>query len=246
MRFEIIQIAVHHENRNVLRLAGNRTLRALWIGHWRRAAVLAVTVAFLIGCGDHSSAQNEWIWRFADRPTKPLDAFPYLLAADRLVANETSTADTSAFVLASITTAVDCAKFSGRPNRFNVGGETFSDRLVSGNDELTFKGLTALVDLLMSTANARIEEDRYDDAAEVARNLLVLSYFITRNGEDKVLATLRVSMWWRALEVLRTIATAQGQDELLPALEAQQRKLDAVNAEVRDRNPNRLYYPFGE
>ncbi len=194
-----------------------------------------------------ASSTNHWIWDLVDPPSSARDGFRFLQSAVLLAQNENDTSsDNDEALVREIAMATSCAQFTGRPNRLTLRltGDVFSDKLVGADGEILYEHLPTFTRQVASIADRALLAGRDGEALAIAKDLILIAFLAATNGEDKVLATWRLATCKEAVRIMKAIAVADNDDELMEKLNRASAELDAAWVEVRDRDSNRLYRPF--
>lgn len=224
-----------------------------------RSLLLVLAVLLSLGCWlivrgcageDPPSSGDHWIWLLVDSPAEPGDAFPFFHLAVQMVAQNESnpSGPKDERLVRALAQATTYTQFSGRPNRLRLRltrREIFSDRLVGTDGDIPYEHLPPFTMQVVAVANRALIAGRTPEALAIAKDLILIAVLAATNGEDKVLATWRLATWDEALRVMKSTALADKDEQLIQDLKRAKAELDAEWIEVRERDSNRLYRPFG-
>ena len=223
-----------------------------------RSLLLVLAGLLFLGCwvvvrgcagDDPPSSGDHWIWLLVDPPAEPGDAFPFLhLAVQMAAQNQSNPSGTNdERLVRALAQATNYTQSSGRPNRLRLRptNEIFSDQLVGTDGEILYEHLPAFTKQVVCIADRALIAGRTPEALAIAKDMILVAFLAAKNGEDKVLATWRLATWEEALRVMKSTALADQDEQLIEDLKRAKAELDAEWIEVRERDSNRLYRPFG-
>ena len=124
-------------------------------------------------------------------------------------------------------------------------GDTFSDRLEGTYGEILYEHLPTFTRQVASIADRALLAGRDAEALAIGKDLISIAFLAATNGEEKVLATWRLATCKEAVRVMTAAAVVNNDDDLIQKLKQVSADLDTEWEEVRERDSNRLYRPFG-
>jgi len=128
--------------------------------------------------------------------------------------------------------------------KFRATGDIFSDRLVGADGEILYEHLPTFTRQVASIADRALLAGRDAEALAIAQDLMLIAFLAAKNGEEIVLATWRIGTCNEAVRIMRAIAVADNDGELMEKLNRTSAELDTEWEEVRERDSNRLYQPL--
>jgi hypothetical protein len=125
-----------------------------------------------------------------------------------------------------------------------LAGEKFFDRYEDDGRTITTRQVITLGKAAHTLAQQLLEAEDQEAAKSLANSLLLVGYQLSRNGENNVVATLRVALWQDALELMKASGDADT-PSTRSAIEEAEHQMQLERIGIRERDPDRLFYPFG-
>ncbi|MCH8344298.1 MAG: hypothetical protein IH983_09935 [Planctomycetes bacterium] len=188
-----------------------------------------------------------WIWKYATPPSGDCDAFTHLAAAaGTLDADGQIAARYEATFEGALVSLAGCRHFSGTLDRTSPDqfGNIYSTGLVSENELVEHGALFDVARAARLLCEEMLDSNSVAIARDIARSILVFGYQISRNGEDYLLAPTRLAVWQIGVDALISIAIHEGNSDIRQELEAKQVELREELEKVRQRDSNKVYFPF--
>jgi len=128
--------------------------------------------------------------------------------------------------------------------KFGLTDDVFSDKLVGADGDILYEHLPTFTRQVASIADRALLAGRDAEAFAIAQDLMLIAFLAATNGEEVILATWRLATCKEAVRIMKAIAVADNDDELMQKLNRASAALDAEWEEVRERDSNRLYWPL--
>lgn len=206
---------------------------------------IVVTLSALTACSrSEAPPPNLWIWQFVEMPSKDGEWFEELESVLSLLdETETVSLSTRPEFCKALASSGDASSNSANLEYSELVGERFYDRYEYRGRRIKTSSLIALVEAATDLSRQLVNTGELESAASIADSLLLLGYQMSRNGENNVVAIVRLHVWSAALDCI--LATQQGADPRIRAQIDGAKELIRVElAQIRERKSGRLYYPF--
>ena len=212
-----------------------------------RVLVLLLVPVVPAACSDSNGLPSDhWVWQFVDPPSDDRDFFEELPTVLVFVDHEGNVSPGAQIEFSNALHRITSAsRNSGEPKRtvLRITGDRFWHHYESGGQTVE---VARLIDVVKAAANVSqnlIEGGDVDRAESLAESLLLFGYQVSRNGEGSLIASVRHASWATALD--RLLVLGPGDDpQFRQYIERAQQARRAEMVEIKDRDSNRLYYPF--
>jgi len=122
-------------------------------------------------------------------------------------------------------------------------GERFYDRYEYRGRRIKTSSLITVAKAADGLSRELINTGELESVDSIADSLLLLGYQMSRNGENAAIASIRLNVWFRALDCI--LATKRGNDPSIRArIEVAKELIRVEWVQLRARNSDRLYHPF--
>ena len=206
-------------------------------------ASLVIILSAFTACS-RSDPPELWIWQFVEIPSEDGEWFEELSSVLSLLdAEGTVPPSIHREFCEALARLGNTSSNSAQLKHFRILGDKFFDRYEYHGREIKTSSLVTLVKAANSLSHQFIETGDLESADSLANSLLLLGYQMCRNGENIVVANLRLTVWRWGLDCV--LATQRGHDpNTRTQVENAKERIRVEFAQIRERDSGRLYYPF--